>query len=389
MSLGRDGGRRVIAAPNIIEPPRAAASRGRAAPLCRLMPAVMPAYAGLRGSMAGKGPRALPAGITDSLSAAEQAHLDSGGVAALEAAPDSTTSSTASSTTSPEPEAAAPAAEPASPERAAAEPEAAAPEAPAERTKMVPHASLHEEREARKAAEKRAQLLEERTNLLLQSLGPRAAEPAKPAESGPELVPVPPFSPDNAAEHIIARLHNSETVARVLLPIVAQIEHGSVTRQQAAEVSQRIAAIETDFARDNPDYGEARNFTIAQLERQLVAGGYRDPGQRQAMIRQHAFNMVDNAVRQGLNPAAAAYEFARALGYQKPGAAAAPPARPAGATPAARIANAAAGQRQAGPLGSLRGSGPAPLTTQRLLELSDAEFARAIATPEGRALLGA
>jgi hypothetical protein len=62
---------------------------------------------------------------------------------------------------------------------------------------------------------------------------------------------------------------------------------------------------------------------------------------------------------------------------------------PAPGDAAERLRTVASGQRQGASLGALRGSGPHPLTAQRLLEMSDAEFARAIATPEGRALLGA
>ncbi len=116
-----------------------------------------------------------------------------------------------------------------------------------------------------------------------------------------------------------------------------------------------------------------------RANRQLVAIGHRDPAERQRIVGHEARMIAENAMRMGLNPAVAAYELAKSMGYRKPAAAAAP---------AARIANATAGQRQAGALASMRGSGPAPLNVNRLLELSDAEFARAIGTPEGRALLG-
>jgi len=53
------------------------------------------------------------------------------------------------------------------------------------------------------------------------------------------------------------------------------------------------------------------------------------------------------------------------------------------------LAQVAAGQQQARGLSGARGSGPAPMTAQRLLEMSDAEFTKSLETEEGRALMGA
>jgi hypothetical protein len=327
--------------------------------------------------MANTGSRALPAGVTESLSAAEQAHIDSGGETALEAAPEPASA--------PAPELAPEAAAPAAPAPTGAEPEPAA-----EKPKMVPHAALHEEREARKAAEKRAQLLEQRTNLLLQQLGPRPADPAQPATAATvELLPVPDIEKD-APGHLLARLQNNETIQRILMPVLGQLVQGAMANQQqgqAAELTRRAVASEQAFTAETPDYPEASRFVMEQRHRQLAAIGHSDPAERQRIIGNEAHHLAARALQSGGNPAAAIYQLAKAMGFQKSGSAQA--TAPGAATPATRLANAAAGQRQAGALGSLRGSGPTPLTAQRLLELSDSEFARAIATPEGRALLGA
>jgi len=45
-----------------------------------------------------------------------------------------------------------------------------------------------------------------------------------------------------------------------------------------------------------------------------------------------------------------------------------------------RLQNIAAGQQQARSLGAARGSGPAPLTAQRLLEMSEKDFAKILET---------
>ena len=117
---------------------------------------------------------------------------------------------------------------------------------------------------------------------------------------------------------------------------------------------------------------------VTELGRLLQ--GVTDPVVRNAALMADARQIYLASTAAGIDPAAATYSLAKTVGYRS--------GTPA-AAPAARIASAAEGQhRNGGGLSSVRGSGPAPLTVQRLIEMSEAEFARAIATPEGRALLG-
>jgi hypothetical protein len=316
--------------------------------------------------MAGsKGARALPDGAADNLSPAEQAHIDSGGTTPLPEAP-------APSDTAPPAE--APAAEP-PPLEADAKP------------KMVPHAALHEERELRKAAEKRASTLEERTNLLFDAMrSGRAGTVAPPPPQAVAPEPVPSFETDPTG-HLLGTMRQQNEALRTLAALVVNQHQQSQSSAALGETARRIAALENEFERDNADYTEARRYVIEARDRQLLAIGHHDPAERQHIIAQESRAVAANALRTGLNPAAAAYALARSMGYQQ----AAPSARsPASSQPSAaeRIASAAHGQRQGGGLSGVRGSGPTPLTAQRLLEMSDSDFARTIATPEGRALLG-
>ena len=68
---------------------------------------------------------------------------------------------------------------------------------------------------------------------------------------------------------------------------------------------------------------------------------------------------------------------------------AAPAPKPAPAAAAERLKNVAKGQEASASLSDLGGKGPTNLTAQRLAEMSDAEFAAAMETKEGRALMGA
>jgi len=322
--------------------------------------------------MAGsKGARALPHGVADTLSPAEQAHIDSAGATPLQEAP------AAAPSVDPEPSAPADAAD--KEPRIAGEADA--------KPKMVPHAALHEERELRKAAEKRASTLEERANLLFDAM--RSGRAGGAAPQPPQAVPpdpVPSFEQDPTG-HVLGTIRQQNDALRALASLVVNQHQQSQSEAALGETARRIAALESEFERDNADYTEARRYVIEARDRQLLAIGHRDPAERQHIIAQESRAVAANALRSGLNPAAAAYALAKSMGYQQ----AAPSARaPASGPPSAaeRIASAAQGQRQGGGLSGVRGSGPAPLTAQRLLEMSDSDFARTIATPEGRALLG-
>lgn len=286
------------------------------------------------------------------------------------------------------------------------DPQAADPAQPADgqqQPRMVPHQALHEERQlrkaaddARKAAEERARLLEERTNLLLQRMGqPQSQQPTQQQPHQPQLPPVE----QDPVGHLLGRIQQQDALMREL----AQAMVGSQERQQQAEGAQvlraRASALEREFAAANPDYYEAVEHLVEAARGDLVLQGWTDPVEIQQALAAQTEALVRRAQQLGRNPAELAYELAQRRGYAKrqaQTAAAATPAAPAAADGTENIArgqqqlqNIARGQQQARNVGNLRGQGPAPLTAQRLAEMTEAEFSRMMETPEGRALLGA
>ncbi|MEJ0071200.1 MAG: hypothetical protein WDO24_23415 [Pseudomonadota bacterium] len=133
------------------------------------------------------------------------------------------------------------------------------------RPKFVPHAALHEERELRKAAERRAQLLEERTNLVLEAMRAGAPAAAAPAAAAPAAAPLPDFDKDPNG-HIRGVLRQQEELLRTLTAVAVNQQQAGRQAAAVTEARERIAALEQDFARETPDYGEARRFTIEARE---------------------------------------------------------------------------------------------------------------------------
>ncbi|MDE3117312.1 MAG: hypothetical protein KGL26_17075 [Pseudomonadota bacterium] len=271
------------------------------------------------------------------------------------------------------------------------EPEAGAetpqPEATADRRpQMVPHAALHEERERRKSVEaqlaeerKARQALDERTNLLLQRMGSPA--PAAPQSGAPAI----PDVEKDPVGHILGQIQQRD---QVLQAVVQQLTQRQQVDQQAIAIQQvkdAATSAEREFRAQTQDYDAAVAYLIDSRSKEMELAGY-DPVQRQTILAQEALNVAHRAIQQNRNPAQMIYDLAKLRGYQAKAQEADTAAQP---DTAARLARVAQGQREGRNLGQARGNGPAPLTAQRLAEMSDAEFDRMMATPEGRELMGA
>ena len=284
-----------------------------------------------------------------------------------------------------------PAAEPpGDPNATAAEPAAGDDKRP----QMVPHAALHEERERRKQIEKdlaaerhRMQVLEERTNLLLQRIG-QPATPAQPAQ--PAAPAIPPIEQDPLGNIVGTIGELRQTVQQQQ----TALQQAQQQQQQAAALQQlqnHAMALEQNFRRETPDYDAAVAHLRTQREGELALAGFADPGQRQMILQQEALGLVARALQSGRNPAEDIYALAKFRGYAP--AAATPPAA-SDAAPAAsaadRLRQVSAGQQQSRSLGQVRGAGPAPMTAQRLLEMDDSEFDKAFkSSADVRELFGA
>ena len=256
-----------------------------------------------------------------------------------------------------------------------------------ERSTMVPHAALHEERERRKAVEAENRVLMERTTRILEEMAKnqRVAQPAPPVPAAPEI---PPLDKDPLG-NIVGQLSQMDQQLKAL-------SQGS---QQQAEVQRRAAAImqlqntatslENEYRKQTADYDTAAAHLRATRDREFALMGVADPAQRNMMLNQEALNIAASALQRGENPAAVIYALAKERGYTATQAVAqAQTQAPAAVSGEARIQTLAKGQAQAASLGSSRGTAPPALSVQRLLEMDEAEFDKALRTGAGQALMG-
>jgi len=250
------------------------------------------------------------------------------------------------------------------------------------RPQMVPHAALHEERERRKETERKLaeveRRAEERFKVLLEKLGPQTP----PAQV--ETPAIPDVQADPVG-HIVGTMRQLGASQEQINQEVAAQRQRAQEAQLVSYVRTQASAHEREFRRDTPDYNDAVDYLKGIYDAQLAANGITDPGQRELMVQQEAIKISAMAIQQGANIAERFYNLAKATGYRPQ------QAQQAEQTPdpAAQIQRIARGQEQARSLGNTRGNGPTPMTAQKLLEMSDAEFDKIKDSPQVRSLMGA
>lgn len=250
--------------------------------------------------------------------------------------------------------------EPAPQPEAQPAPEAAAPPSPAEdpaekakRERLVPFAAVVEERGKRKALDEELKAAREELARL------RGAAPQPPAQQ-PQEQGIDPLADIESLKEFKANLERQQ--------------------QEAAErsaFSQRVIAMENEYAAANPDYKEAVDY-LANLRRtQLRAIGLSD-AQIGAQMAQEAYDTARHAMATEQSPAEVFHALARASGFvakaPEPAAAAQPAPAPELAA-VARLATLQQGQQAARTTSGAGGGAPEPtLSLAAAAKLEGADF---------------
>ena len=210
--------------------------------------------------------------------------------------------------------------------------------------RTVPLAALHEERERRRELLAQLQAEAERRT----QIEARFEELARRAEGGD---PIAPEAAQGGDPYERAR---REVESRMALE-----------RAQLQEFVSTYQARSLDFAREQPDYWKAYKFLMRDREEELVALGYTDPRERNAIAFVEEQSIAAKAMKEGLNPAARIYAIAKRRGYGRGGA--------GGAQALAALRNGASAARS---LGAVNGAAEPNLSLEALAEMSDEDFDR-------------
>lgn len=173
---------------------------------------------------------------------------------------------------------------------------------------LVPHQALHEQRERRKAAEKRARDLEienakfkERFSIVEKLYGDKA-EPKGPPKPEEDIF--------GAFEHLSKGL---ETVNK-------QLADRDAATKQEAQRNELVNHYKNDadkFTTANPDFKDAYNHLLGSRARELMALGYEEPAELEAALRNEEMSIAQMAFEKGKSPAQVIYDLAKERGYKK------------------------------------------------------------------------
>lgn len=273
---------------------------------------------------------------------------------------------------------------------------------PAKPAKLVPLAALHEERERRKelAAKldeterrtaKEMGTLQERVNIILGAIQQATAAPG-PSDDPifvQQFMAANPGVSKQQAEEAYYREEpanylkwQQEIIAKKQEELSGQNQQTQQQTQQQQQFQNFVATYQAksaEFAVKTPEFKKAYNFLLTNRDAELQQMGFTDPTQRKAIMQNEEIGIVDQAFRNGVNPAERLYAIAKFRGYKSPAAPAAP------TTPATldqEKKNAAATVS----LGSVPGTAATKMTAEVLLSLSDEEFAAATKGDKWQAL---
>jgi hypothetical protein len=178
----------------------------------------------------------------------------------------------------------------------------------AKKDNLVPHQALHEQRERRKAAEKRARDLEienakfkERFSIVEKLYGDKAEA------KGP---PKPEEDIFGAFEHLSKGL---ETVNK-------QLADRDAATKQEAQRNELVGHYKNDaakFTTANPDYKDAYNHLLGSRARELMALGYEDQAELERALQNEEISIATMAFEKGKSPAEVIYSLAKERGYKK------------------------------------------------------------------------
>jgi hypothetical protein len=177
----------------------------------------------------------------------------------------------------------------------------------AKKDNLVPHQALHEQRERRKAAEKKARDLEienakfrERFTILENLQG-------KDEPKGP---PKPEEDIFGAFEHVSKSL---ETVQK-------QLADGEAAKKHETQLNELVGHYRNDaakFTASTPDFKEAYNHLLQSRARELQALGYDTPAELEKALQNEEMSIAMMAFEKGKSPAEVIYSLAKERGYKK------------------------------------------------------------------------
>jgi hypothetical protein len=220
-----------------------------------------------------------------------------------------------------------------------------------------------------------ARLGAQRADQYLQAVAAQQARAAQVAQYHPAQQEIPSASSDPVG-HLLKRVELQEQREALRMQQEAQAAQQQAVAQRLGGLISEAQRQEREFEAKQSDYADAVKHLTAGRARELEIAGY-GPAERAQIIQQEGLGAAARALQLGRNPAEFLYQTAIERGY-----------RPGRGTTEQYLRRLEAGHKQARSLSNVGGRSKAPLNAEVLANMSDRDFAEAISTPAGMALLG-
>lgn len=245
------------------------------------------------------------------------------------------------------------------------------------KTKTVPHAALHEEREKRKAAEDDRQKADERADKFEQ----RLTEFMETQQAKEEMAEVPGYE-DDPIGNLDHRLKAAEEDNRQFAENDAQRTERETQDDHERQFTSEYSRQAQTFAAENPDFNDAYQHLLQDRAAELRLMGMNETEMARALYQDERA-IAQRAMAAGINPAAQIYELATRRGYTKT------------ADVGAKLDKIEVAQGRNESLSAVSGTSPTPPSLEAMASMSDADFAEKFgamsipqATREYRKLMG-
>jgi len=129
-----------------------------------------------------------------------------------------------------------------------------------------------------------------------------------------------PQAPDPSVDPAGAILHTQRQTQEQLAALHREQQQARALQAQQLQWNQFVASVqaeEAEFAKTQPDVGEAINFLKAGRAKQYEAMGW-DAAQVAEQIKRDELHFIIEAKKRGENPAEVGYRMAQAAGYVAP-----------------------------------------------------------------------
>jgi hypothetical protein len=229
---------------------------------------------------------------------------------------------------------------------------------------------MHAERVRRKEAEDRARELESKVTKAEERLATINDLMEKASRGDPYYDQQAPIDPN-------ADIDPERDIFGAVLQL-RERNAALIRQQEQRQAADQYRADILSFKAKTPDFLDAHQHLVKSRDAELEAMGMTDPAQRQAHLQQEQRGLILSALQSGKSPSALMYQLAQGRGYRGSGARGQQTLSPPSSPSVQQIQNLQSNVQANASLSGAGGSPGGEMTMERLVNMSDEDFAEIV-----------